>query len=105
MRRGSTPTNVFNCNIDLTDATVFVTYSQMGSNLVEKTGNALSISATDTGCTVTVELTQEDTLKFKTGRVMVQIRYVMSDGIADASNIIQTTAEAILKDGVIEYAV
>ena len=105
MRRGSTPTNVFTCNLDLTGATVFVTYSQRGLNLVEKTGDDLTITATQTGCTVSLELSQEDTLKFRSGNVMVQIRYVMSDGSADASNIIQTTADAILKDGVIEYAV
>ena len=105
MRRGSTPTNVFNCNIDLTGATVFVTYQQNGVNLIEKTGDALTITATQTGCTVSVELSQEDTLLFATGRVLVQIRYVKADGTADASNIIGTTADKILKDGVIEYAV
>lgn len=29
-RRGSTPTNTFNVNIDLTDATVYITYCQKG---------------------------------------------------------------------------
>lgn len=105
MRRGSTPTNTFNCNVDLSDATVFVTYQQNGVNLIEKTGDALTITATQTGCNVTVELSQDETLLFVPGRVMVQIRYVKQDGSADASNIIQTTAELILKDGVIEYAV
>lgn len=105
MRRGSTPTNTFNCNVDLAGATLFVTYSQGGANLVEKTGDDLTIVSTQSGCTVTVRLSQAETLKFKTGQVMIQIRYVMPDGSADASNIIQTTAERILKDGVIEYAV
>ena len=50
-------------------------------------------------------LTQEETLKFKTGPVKIQIRYVKPDGEADASNIIETRASEILKDGVITYGV
>ena len=98
-RRGSTPTNTFTVNVDLRDATVFVTYYQSGKVLVEKTGEDLSI----TSSTVELTLTQEDTLKFGTGEVSVQLRYVMQDGTADASNIITVSSERILKDGEITY--
>lgn len=50
-----------------------------------------------------VTLTQEDTLLFKPGEVDIQVRYVKESGKADASNIIKTTADQVLKDGVIEY--
>ena len=71
-RRGSTPTNTFNVNIDLTDATVYVTYSQKGQVILEKTNANMTINSDS----IVVELTQEDTLKFSTGDVEVQIRYV-----------------------------
>lgn len=99
MRRGSTPTNTFSVNLDLRDATVFVTYEQDDKIVVEKTGEDLTITATAVSCT----LTQEETLRFHAGRVNIQLRFVTALGAADASNIIATTAERILKDGVIEY--
>lgn len=98
-RRGSTPTNIFNLNFDLTDATVYVTYSQKGKVIVEKTNQDLII----TEDSVVVSLTQEDTLKFAVGDVEVQLRYVKSDGTADASNIMTVSATKILKDGLISY--
>ena len=44
MRRGSTPTNVFDVDIDLRDATVFVTYEQFGNIVLEKTGEDLTVT-------------------------------------------------------------
>lgn len=98
-RRGSTPTNVFNVNIDLTGATVFVSYSQNNKVIVEKTGADVTIESDK----ITVALSQTDTLSFQNGRTEIQIRYVMSNGEADASNIIAVDAQRILKDGVITY--
>ena len=66
-RRGSTPTNVFNLNIDLTDARVYVTYMQKGKVIVEKSNENLDI----TSDSLVVSLTQEDTLKFAPGDVEV----------------------------------
>ena len=99
MRRGTTPANIFTVNVDLTDATVFVSYEQDGRIVVEKTGEDLTVTST----TVETMLTQEETLAFHPGRVYVQIRYVTEEGTADASNIIATTTDRIIKDGVIEY--
>ena len=101
MRRGSTPTNTFTVAIDLTAATIYVTYSQHGRVVFEKTGSDLTVTATTISCT----LSQAETLALETGEVCIQIRYVMPDGTADASNIIRTTAEMILKDGEIAYGV
>lgn len=99
MRRGSTPTNTFNVDIDLRDATVYVTYEQKGQIVLEKTGDDLTV----TEDSITLELSQEDTLKFVPGSVLIQIRYVFANGAADASNIIQTSAERIIKDGEISH--
>ena len=99
-RRGSTPTNIFHVNVDLRGATVYITYKQNGKTLVEKTGNELTIGED----MVSTILSQEETLRFKAGPVRIQIRYVRSNGIADASNIIETRSEEILKDGEIDFA-
>ena len=99
MKRGTTPINKFTVPVDLTGATVFIDYEQDGQIVIEKTGTDLTVSSTS----IQTMLTQEETLAFHPGRVFVQIRYVTSDGTADASNIISTTAERIIKDGVIEY--
>ena len=98
MRRGSTPTNTFTVDIDLTGATVFVSYEQFGAVVLEKTGTDLTIEPDK----ITLALTQEDTLAFQAGEVLIQIRYVFPNGAADGSNIIRTTFERIIKDGVIE---
>ena len=98
-RRGSTPTNVFNVNIDLTGATVFITYSQNNKVVIEKTGSDVTIESDK----LTTTLSQTDTLALQSGRTEIQIRYVMSNGTADASNIIVVDAQRILKDGVITY--
>ena len=105
MRRGSTPTNTFLTDIDLSNATVYVSYEQKGQTVLEKTGTDLTFApGTEQGTyTITLELTQADTLKFLPGTVLIQIRYVFPDGSADASNIIQTSAERIIKDGEISY--
>lgn len=98
MRRGSTPKNTFDVDIDLTGATVIVSYEQNGNIVLEKTGDDLTV----TQDSITLSLSQEDTLKFRTGEVYIQIRYVFPEGSADASDIIRTTFERIIHDGVIE---
>ena len=98
MRRGSTPTNTFDVDIDLTNATVYVSYEQGGRVVLEKTGEDLTVTAES----IALHLTQEETLAFVPGKVNIQIRYVFPNGAADASNIINTTFERIIKDGVIE---
>ena len=96
MRRGTTPTNTFKTNIDLSGATVFVTYSQLGRPVLEKSGDSLEISED----AVVTRLTQKDTLSFKaTKSVNIQIRYVFPDGTAGASNIMTADVGEILKDG------
>ena len=96
MKRGTTPTNTFKTNIDLTGATVFLTYSQRGRVVLEKTGDDLEISAE----AVVTRLTQKDTLGFDAlQKVSIQIRYVFPDGTAGASNIMTVTVGEILKDG------
>lgn len=96
MKRGTTPINTFKTNIDLTGATVFVTYTQRGRIILEKTGADLEISED----AVITRLTQRDTLGFDAiQKVSIQIRYVFPDGTAGASNIMTANVGEILKDG------
>lgn len=100
MRRGSTPVNTFNVPMDLSGATVYISYEQNNRVVIEKTNPDLTFSSVE-GYQITLRLSQEDTLKFRSGPVLIQIRYVFPDGTADASNLIHTTFERIIKDGVI----
>lgn len=100
MRRGTTPTHIFGTDVDLTDAEViYITYRQGNKNVLEKTKDDLtSITAEE----IRVELTQTDTLGFSvSGNVEIQIRARFPDGSAIASQVIHTSANAILKEGVI----
>lgn len=99
IRRGTTPLNTFEVDVDLTGAEViYITYKQNGQTVIEKTKDDCTITATQ----IEVELTQEETLAFILGKtVEVQIRARYSSGNAIASNIIKVTAEEILKEGVI----
>lgn len=99
MKRGTTPTNTFAVDVDLTNATVFVDYEQDGEIVLEKTGTDLTVTTSS----ISLTLSQTDTLAFHPGRVLIQLRYVDTDGTADASNIISTTFERIIKDGEISH--
>lgn len=101
MYRGTTPTIRININSgdDLTlYKSIFVTFKQMPSVLIEKTKEEIEVSPDS----ITVRLSQEDTLKFSPGTVMVQFRAVDDNGMAIASSIVTVQAERILKEGVIE---
>ena len=103
MIRGTTPTNAFILPFYMEVADIsalYVTYSQNGIVIVDKSLNDVTISVKD-NLIVTLKLNQEDTLKLSEGKVKIQIRLKTSDGVAMASNIINTYASEVLKDGVI----
>ncbi len=98
MFRGTTPNNIFEVDIDCTDAEeIYITYSQFQQVIIEKTIEDVTVTAE----TITVLLTQEDTLLFRPGEVEIQIRVKYPDGKAMACDIIKTTAKRVLKEGVI----
>ena len=98
MRRGTTPTNTFTVDVDLRQATeLYVTYQQNGETIFEKTLEDVTVTET----AIEIALTQEETLAFSKGMVQIQIRAKFLDGAALASNILATSVEQILKDGVI----
>ena len=98
MYRGSTPTNTFTSKLDLSTAdVVYITYTQDNVVIVEKNKSDCTFGEG----TVSVTLSQQDTLKFSVRAVEIQIRARFADSRAVVSNIIQTTADRVLKDGVI----
>ena len=113
MRRGTTPTHTFKLNISLEGLeALYVTYQQNGETVVEKALNDEGVTVDTENSTITVKLTQADTLLFSSSqwdkfapnehnenRVRVQLRLGFEDGTRLASNIMNTTAEELLKDG------
>lgn len=98
MRRGTTPTHRFTVDMDLRNATVYVTYAQNGKVVLERSNDSINITEND----ISFTLTQEETLKFKVGfPIQIQLRYVYK-GMAGATSIIKLPVETVLKEGVIE---
>lgn len=96
MYRGTTPTNVFRTDVDLSNASVlFITYKQGGKLVLEKSIEDVQIEKKK----LIVELSQKDTLLFSEGIVTIQIRAKFPDGSAIASSLIRTSTYEILKDG------
>lgn len=100
--RGTTPINKFNTSMDLTEATVlYITYSQLGAIKIEKT---LEDVTEMTAASVSVQLTQDDTLALDSAlNVDIQIRagFGGEGGSRVRSNIVTASVEKILKDGAI----
>ena len=104
MRRGTTPTiTITVIGEDFAGATMYVTLEQ-GEFEITKTGADVVVTATQTGSTVAIFLTQEETLSFAKGNAKIQIRWINSSGIAQASPIKNIAIDPILLEGVIEYA-
>ena len=98
--RGTTPTLNFKFRYNLGDLNItafYLTFTQSREVKLEKSMEELEIS----GDTVTVHLTQEETLKLEPNiAVYIQAR-IKVDEKAYATNIIRTSLNAILKEGVI----
>ena len=96
MRRGTTPTLTISTDINLTEASNFyLTFKQGDRIIFEKTLTDVTI----TEDTVSVWLTQAETLALKDGRmVSFQIRATLGDQKV-ASNIMTAKVDEILKGG------
>lgn len=100
MKRGTTPTiNLkFEYNLDELDIRAFfITFSQDGSVILEKDLSQIHIKEN----TITINLSQEDTLKFKEDKVLKIQARLKTDTGAYATDIVKTNVSEILKEGVI----
>ena len=97
MRRGTTPTFTFDTDIDCTQLDLlWVTFLQQDKEIFTK---KLPDCVID-GNVIKVTLSEKDTLMFDHRKNPVEIQ--LRAGIGDtriASNMMHTTAEAVLKDG------
>lgn len=101
MRRGTTPTHIFTVQNSLPVGSlnkIWITYSQVGKEIITKDESDVVKDTTNNNLSVT--LTQADTLKFAVSMVSIQIRATVGDK-ALASNIITAPAEKILRGGTI----
>ena len=99
MIRGTTPKMEFTLPFETDQiAEAYISFYQLDKIILEKTLSECTLSEK----MITVQLSQEETLKFTSGCVVeIQIRVLMTSGDALASNIIRINTERILKDGVI----
>ena len=99
MKQWTTPENIFSTDVDLSQAEViYVTYKQQNKIIIKKQKEDLSITENS----VSITLSQQETGLFNINKpVRIQIRARFSDGLAIASNIINTRVEEVLKTGVI----
>lgn len=98
MRRGTTPTHVFALGIDaglIKDLRVI--YAQQGRVLVKKELGDCTVN----GGEVTVKLSQAETLRFDSNKMVdIQIRVLTTGGDALASDIINVTVDECLDNEV-----
>ena len=99
MIRGTTPTHIFTVPFDTSIIkTVRVIYEQNNKKILYKRNEDVEISDN----TISLKLTQEDTLKFKHGKnVKIQLRVLTNDGEAMNSAIIVDSVQECLDDEVL----
>lgn len=102
MYRGTTPTLVFNINTELDLNTISEVWVTFGLSPV-KTYTKEDVEISDEDKTITLHLSQEETLKFNKHDVPVQLRFLLDDGQAYASPIKSITVNDILQNGVISH--
>lgn len=101
MYRGTTPILIFNVKSELNLLTIEELWITFKASSKEKTFTLDDVSINNEEKQVTLQMSQDDTLYFGSGKLSVQFRFRTSDGNAYASNIKSITLDAILKDGVI----
>ena len=101
MYRGTTPTLIYNVNSNLDLNGMLQIWVTLKNLMYEKTFEKDNIIVDNGNKTITVELSQEDTLLFNGKEVSTQIRFLDSMGKAYASNIEKIELNNILKEGVI----
>lgn len=100
MFRGSTPTHVFTLSIPVEEIQALrLTYVQGGKTVLDKTEADVKMS----GATVTLRLTQEETLAFgDTAPVNIQLKVLTTDGAVLPSQIFRVHVDEILNEEVLE---
>lgn len=97
VKRGTTPTHIFEVDLDLRDAVnLMIIYKQYGRVILEKTLEHCKVGEDK----VSVELTQSETLSFKPdAQTSVEIIARFSDGTVARSDIMTACIKQTLLEG------
>lgn len=103
MYRGTTPTIVFTITsgINVSDINLSATHITFECGTSELDFSNTNIATDTINNTLSVSLTQAQTLAWTEGQVNIQIRATLNNGKVVASNIMSTDLERILLEGVI----
>ena len=101
MYRGTTPAISFKLNTDIDFEQIEVLYVTFRSQLCEISFDKNDCTLDNETKTISVQFTQEQTLKFSPGSVNVQIRLRVGRDRAYATPIKSIDISRVLKDGVI----
>lgn len=103
MYRGTTPTiqwNINNEDLDFAEIEqIWMTFKDSAGNKITKDIAEIDIDADEH--TISYEFTQEETLKIHTGIVETQLRVLLDNGSALATEIKEFEMDRVLKGGVI----
>lgn len=99
MFRGSTPTHVFTLSIPVEEIQALrLTYAQGGKTVLDKTESDVKMD----GSTITLRLTQEETLAFgATAPVNIQLKVLTTGGAVLPSQIFRVHVDEILNEEVL----
>lgn len=98
MIRGTTPTLYFEMPFDTSLIDYgYITFSQNRTQVLDRELSTCTMNGTK----ISMELSQEETLKLRAKICEIQIRLKTKNGEVLASNIMRTLVDRILKDGVI----
>lgn len=104
MIRGTTPHYTLTIKgYDLTQMSVYVTIRRCDYPVVTLTNDRLTISYDDDTTSIEFSLSQDETLLFEPGNCKIQVRFINSDGDAQATEIGDICVGPILQDGKISY--
>ena len=101
MYRGTTPTLLLELDTELDLSNVSEMWVTLKSPTVEVTKTFNEVIFDSEHNTITVILSQEETLQFYKGKTEVQVRIRVASGLAYATDIATVEVGKILKEGVI----
>lgn len=102
MYRGTTPTLVFKLDTELDLTTLTQVWVTIQNGDTQYTYDITRVTIDNEEKTLSISLTQEETLAYKKVISLAQIRLLTSDDKALATNVVDFNIHNVLKGGVIE---
>lgn len=91
MTQGTTPLLELTVDQDISECAIFITLKDVQNDNIYTYTNTdtefVDMTVLDDTTTIHLRLTQEDTLAMSVGQIDVQVRFINSEGIADATNV------------------